>query len=90
MGRGSLGTRLWLDFKMAFLIRRVREVGGIRNAFSILMRQDNKLYYCMCTEFYVMCSCFVFRTRDVRAGTLVGEDKYGNKYYENLEYFFGM
>ena len=29
------------------------------------------------------------RTRDVRAGTLVGEDKYGNKYYENLEYFFG-
>ena len=33
---------------------------------------------------------FCFRTSDVRAGMLVGEDKYGNKYYENPEYFFGM
>ncbi len=26
----------------------------------------------------------------MRAGTLVGEDKFGNKYYENPEYFYGM
>ena len=51
---------------MAFILRRIREVGGFRNASKIL-----------------------WRARDVRAGTLVGEDKFGNKYYENLEYFFG-
>jgi NADH:ubiquinone oxidoreductase subunit len=51
---------------MAFIWRRVREVGGIRNAFYLL-----------------------WRTRDVRAGTLVGEDKWGNTYYENNQYFFG-
>jgi NADH dehydrogenase (ubiquinone) 1 alpha subcomplex subunit 12 len=26
---------------------------------------------------------------DFKSGTLVGEDKYGNKYYENNYYFFG-
>lgn len=26
---------------------------------------------------------------DFKAGTLVGSDKYGNKYYENGYYFFG-
>jgi NADH dehydrogenase (ubiquinone) 1 alpha subcomplex subunit 12 len=30
----------------------------------------------------------VFRMDDFRSGTLVGEDKYGNKYYENNYYFF--
>ena len=30
-----------------------------------------------------------FRAHDVRAGTLVGEDMFGNKYFENKEYFFG-
>ncbi|XP_004416188.1 PREDICTED: NADH dehydrogenase [ubiquinone] 1 alpha subcomplex subunit 12-like [Odobenus rosmarus divergens] len=29
------------------------------------------------------------RANDVRAGTLVGEDKYGNKYYEDNKQFFG-
>ncbi|XP_026473701.1 NADH dehydrogenase [ubiquinone] 1 alpha subcomplex subunit 12 [Ctenocephalides felis] len=29
------------------------------------------------------------RTDDLKLGTLVGEDKYGNKYYENNEYFYG-
>ena len=26
---------------------------------------------------------------DLKEGTLVGEDKYGNKYYENKRYFYG-
>ncbi|KAI8781707.1 NADH dehydrogenase 1 alpha subcomplex subunit 12 ndufa12/DAP13 [Biomphalaria glabrata] len=31
----------------------------------------------------------MFRHDDLKWGTLVGEDKYGNKYYENNYYFFG-
>uniref|UniRef100_A0A8D1CP28 NADH dehydrogenase [ubiquinone] 1 alpha subcomplex subunit 12 n=1 Tax=Sus scrofa TaxID=9823 RepID=A0A8D1CP28_PIG len=31
----------------------------------------------------------LFRANDVRVGTLVGEDKYGNKYYEDNKQFFG-
>ncbi|PNF37688.1 putative NADH dehydrogenase [ubiquinone] 1 alpha subcomplex subunit 12 [Cryptotermes secundus] len=31
----------------------------------------------------------LFRQDDVKLGTLVGEDKYGNKYYENNMYFYG-
>ncbi len=30
-----------------------------------------------------------FSTDDLKEGTLVGEDKYGNKYYENAKYFYG-
>uniref|UniRef100_A0A8C9P680 NADH dehydrogenase [ubiquinone] 1 alpha subcomplex subunit 12 n=1 Tax=Spermophilus dauricus TaxID=99837 RepID=A0A8C9P680_SPEDA len=30
-----------------------------------------------------------FRANDVRVSTLVGEDKYGNKYYEDNKQFFG-
>ncbi|XP_036914112.1 NADH dehydrogenase [ubiquinone] 1 alpha subcomplex subunit 12-like [Sturnira hondurensis] len=30
-----------------------------------------------------------FRVNDVKVGTLVGEDKYGNKYYEDNNQFFG-
>ncbi|XP_041348532.1 probable NADH dehydrogenase [ubiquinone] 1 alpha subcomplex subunit 12 [Gigantopelta aegis] len=30
-----------------------------------------------------------FRTDELKTGTLVGEDKYGNKYYENKMYFMG-
>lgn len=29
------------------------------------------------------------RTDDLKSGTLVGEDKYGNRYYENNMYFVG-
>lgn len=31
----------------------------------------------------------ISRQDDVKLGTLVGEDKYGNKYYENNMYFYG-
>ncbi|KAM7354365.1 NADH dehydrogenase (ubiquinone) B17.2 subunit [Cochliomyia hominivorax] len=31
----------------------------------------------------------LFRTDDLKLGTLVGTDKYGNKYYENPYYFYG-
>ena len=37
-------------------------------------------------------TCFdslYFRTDDLKFGDLVGEDKYGNKYYENNMYFYG-
>ncbi|KAF7992835.1 hypothetical protein HCN44_005179 [Aphidius gifuensis] len=31
----------------------------------------------------------MYRTDDLKWGTLVGEDKYGNKYYENNYFFYG-
>lgn len=31
----------------------------------------------------------LYRTDDLREGELVGEDKYGNKYYQNNRYFYG-
>jgi len=31
----------------------------------------------------------LFRTDELKWGTLMGEDKYGNKYYENKLYFVG-
>ncbi|XP_059090336.1 probable NADH dehydrogenase [ubiquinone] 1 alpha subcomplex subunit 12 [Tigriopus californicus] len=31
----------------------------------------------------------LYRTDDLKIGTLVGEDRYGNKYYENPTYFYG-
>ncbi|XP_073972660.1 NADH dehydrogenase (ubiquinone) B17.2 subunit [Rhodnius prolixus] len=31
----------------------------------------------------------LFRQDELKLGTLVGEDKYGNKYYENNYYFYG-
>ena len=30
-----------------------------------------------------------YRTDDLKVGTLVGEDKFGNKYFENNAYFVG-
>ncbi|KAK7824915.1 hypothetical protein U0070_014121 [Myodes glareolus] len=32
---------------------------------------------------------YTYRANDIRVGTLVGEDKYGNKYYEDNKQFFG-
>uniref|UniRef100_A0A671S7P7 NADH dehydrogenase [ubiquinone] 1 alpha subcomplex subunit 12 n=1 Tax=Sinocyclocheilus anshuiensis TaxID=1608454 RepID=A0A671S7P7_9TELE len=32
----------------------------------------------------------LFRVNDIKTGALVGIDKYGNKYYEDNRYFFGM
>ncbi|CAG0922100.1 unnamed protein product [Notodromas monacha] len=31
----------------------------------------------------------LYRQNDLKDGTLVGEDQFGNKYYENTRYFFG-
>ena len=36
-----------------------------------------------------MCGLFPFRTDDLKEGNLIGEDKYGNKYFENNKYFYG-
>jgi len=30
-----------------------------------------------------------YRTDDLKEGQLIGEDKYGNKYYQNNKYFYG-
>ena len=30
-----------------------------------------------------------FRTEEIKYGNLAGEDKFGNKYYENKTYFMG-
>ncbi|XP_011306971.1 probable NADH dehydrogenase [ubiquinone] 1 alpha subcomplex subunit 12 [Fopius arisanus] len=35
------------------------------------------------------CLKTLYRMDDLKWGTLVGEDKYGNKYYENNYYFYG-
>ena len=32
---------------------------------------------------------YFFRQDDVKYGDLVGEDKYGNKYFQNNTYFYG-
>lgn len=32
----------------------------------------------------------IYRVNDLKTGTLVGTDKYGNKYYEDTRNFFGM
>jgi len=32
----------------------------------------------------------IHRVNDLKTGTLVGIDKYGNKYYEDRRNFFGM
>ena len=32
---------------------------------------------------------FIFSMDDIKAGTLVGADKYGNKYYEDPAMFYG-
>ena len=32
---------------------------------------------------------FLYRVNDVKTGALIGEDKYGNKYFEDARYFFG-
>ena len=29
------------------------------------------------------------RMNDIRVGTLVGTDEFGNKYYENKDHFYG-
>jgi len=31
----------------------------------------------------------IYLTDDLKEGRLVGEDKYGNKYYQNDKYFYG-
>lgn len=31
----------------------------------------------------------VYRQDELKDGTLVGEDKFGNKYFENPRYFYG-
>ncbi|XP_059488859.1 probable NADH dehydrogenase [ubiquinone] 1 alpha subcomplex subunit 12 [Neocloeon triangulifer] len=31
----------------------------------------------------------IYRMDELKSGTLIGEDKYGNKYYENKMYFYG-
>lgn len=30
-----------------------------------------------------------YRTDDIKDGVLIGEDKYGNKYFQNDRYFYG-
>lgn len=32
----------------------------------------------------------IHRVNDLKTGTLIGTDKYGNKYYEDKRNFFGM
>ncbi|XP_054289660.1 probable NADH dehydrogenase [ubiquinone] 1 alpha subcomplex subunit 12 [Macrosteles quadrilineatus] len=37
----------------------------------------------------VNCAVKMFRQDDLKTGTLVGVDKYGNRYFENNYYFYG-
>ncbi|XP_043286322.1 probable NADH dehydrogenase [ubiquinone] 1 alpha subcomplex subunit 12 [Venturia canescens] len=51
----------------------------LQNLMKII-RQNGGLRGCLKT---------LYRTDDLKFGTLIGEDKYGNKYYENNYYFYG-
>ncbi len=38
---------------------------------------------------FLLLISFFYSHDDLKLGTLVGTDKYGNKYFENNEYFYG-
>lgn len=42
-----------------------------------------------CAHFLLVYFDLFIRANDVKTGTLIGIDKYGNKYYEDKLYFFG-
>ena len=33
--------------------------------------------------------CFLSRMNEVRLGSVVGKDEFGNRYFENKQYFYG-
>lgn len=65
--------------KLMKLRELVKNVGGVRAAIK-----QRYLY----VFFITYCNiCIIFRMDVTRAGTLVGEDKFGNKYFEDNSYF---
>ena len=80
----SLGKWLALD-KLQNLQKILQQNGGIRGSLYKLYRyvktQKNL------SEFYNF--LLIFRQDDLKHGELVGEDKYGNKYFQNNTYFYG-
>ena len=73
---------LGLD-KVAKLGQIIKNHGGIKASLYHLYRTDD-LKVCLFV-FLPYFSSVEFH----QIGTLIGEDKYGNKYYQNNEYFMG-
>ena len=59
------------------------------NTFTGQDRHKAQLLFMLCQMSWMWPSFVPFRTDDLKEGTLIGEDKYGNKYYENNKYFYG-
>ncbi|XP_033112534.1 NADH dehydrogenase [ubiquinone] 1 alpha subcomplex subunit 12-like, partial [Anneissia japonica] len=62
--------------------------------FKLLLKFNpsygNKFYHLSYDDkIIVIASVFYNRGEDLRIGTLVGEDQFGNKYYESDRYFIG-
>ena len=49
---------------------------------------DANVKIILCCDFEMIWILF-YRQDDVKWGELVGEDKYGNKYFQNNTYFYG-
>lgn len=84
--------------KLATFGKIINEFGGLKGAFLQLLRLVliNALGVVCLPELQVpifrllLTFMFLFFRRDkLKTGTLVGEDKFGNKYYENPSYFYG-
>ena len=68
--------------KVAKLPQIIKQHGGLKASLYHLYRTDDlKVRLSLSRRFLIL---FSFQT-----GRLVGEDKYGNKYYQNDEYFYG-
>ncbi|XP_036365821.1 NADH dehydrogenase [ubiquinone] 1 alpha subcomplex subunit 12 isoform X1 [Octopus sinensis] len=56
-------------------------------SFTLCNKQTKKSTVCI-----LLLILFSFsnpRTDDLKTGTLIGEDEFGNKYFQNKKYFFG-
>ena len=81
----SISKWLALD-KLAYFTKSIKDNGGIfKSAYTFYMWVD--FFHCIFWR-YDLANPFS-RTDDLKDGTFVGEDKYGNKYYENDRYFLG-
>ena len=80
----SLGKWLALD-KLQNLQKILQQNGGIRGSLYKLYRSVKTHKDC---QNFVIFFPF-FRQDDLKHGELVGEDRYGNKYFQNNTYFYG-
>lgn len=70
--------------------RIIRQNGGIVASYKKLYRLVDSADMRLLMRLYNRVLCLpLTRMDEVKDGKLIGEDKYGNKYYENPYYFYG-